>query len=86
MIRNTVTHDWYGPASGVVALLVGVAVQSYILANRVGPRIMWESDACPSVDTFCGVIPLGTTIAVLAAVVTVFLLTAPLYALGRGDT
>lgn len=40
-------------------MLLALGVSAYVLTNRIGPRIMWASDACPDKAAVCGIIPLG---------------------------
>jgi hypothetical protein len=42
---------------------VGLVALVTILVQQPGPRWLWASDACPSIDQFCGQVAMGPFLA-----------------------
>jgi len=59
-----------GHSSAVLAILaaapVMTAVGMFLFLYRVGPRWVWASDACPSPEMVCGVVPAALPISAAA--------------------
>jgi len=62
---------WQSALAFAVGAGAGFVLMLYITLNKVGPRIMWASDACPEPGVTCGVMPAGALLsAFVGAVVT----------------
>lgn len=54
------------------ALAFGIGISLYVVANQLGPRWVWASDACPAPNEICGVMPLIIPASVIGTAVWIF--------------